>query len=154
MSKETQVIFSIPGSNQKKIAILNKGSADMADGMILSHGAGGNSKSGNLPQIAKSFSDAGFWCLRFDYAPPNLKGRVQCCEVSGSRDCMSICATVSMQQRETFFWAFSQALLKHAHVLSQQGKMPVRKWILAGHSMVRSLYMSSCIQEAIGHLRS
>ncbi len=29
-----------------------------------------------------------------------------------------------------------QALLSHAHDLHEKGRIPVKKWVMAGHSMV------------------
>jgi predicted alpha/beta-hydrolase family hydrolase len=81
MVQEAEIDFELPNDSQKRTAIINQGALDVPYGLILAHGAGGNSRSGNLPQIAEAFAKAGFWCLRFDYAPPNLKGRVKCCEV-------------------------------------------------------------------------
>lgn len=78
---EEEIAFSVPGVAEQMTAILNRGSKDCPYGIILSHGAGGDSRSGHLPQIAQAFSEAGFWCLRFDYKPPNLKNRVGRCKV-------------------------------------------------------------------------
>ena len=51
-------------------------------GIILAHGAGGDMHSGNLPQFAEAFADAGFVCLRFTCTPTRLAYRVRACQVT------------------------------------------------------------------------
>ncbi|KAK9917504.1 hypothetical protein WJX75_005087 [Coccomyxa subellipsoidea] len=109
MGEET-ITFSVPGVAEKMSATLNRGAKDSHFGIILAHGAGGNSRSGHLPQIVEAFTKAGFWCLRFDCKPPILKKRV-----------------------ERF-----EALLNHAREQHAKGKYPVKKWIMSGHSMASS----------------
>lgn len=81
MGEET-ITFSVPGMAEKMSATLNRGAKDSHFGIILAHGAGGNSRSGHLPQIVEAFTKAGFWCLRFDCKPPILKKRVERFEVT------------------------------------------------------------------------
>ncbi|BDA48730.1 Testis-expressed protein 30 [Coccomyxa sp. Obi] len=104
MGQEQEITFGVA---EQMTATLNRGAKDYAFGVILAHGAGGDSRSGHLRQVVDALSKAGFWCLRFDYKPPNLKKRV-----------------------ERF-----KALLSHAHDLHEKGRIPVKRWILAGHSM-------------------
>ncbi len=78
---EEEITVSMPGTAVKMTAILNRGAEDSRFGIIISHGAGGDSRSGHLPQITEAFRGAGFWCMRFDYKPPNLKNRVARFEV-------------------------------------------------------------------------
>ena len=77
MGQEQKITFAIPGVAEQMTAFLNRGAKDYPFGIILAHGAGGDSRSGHLPQIVDGFTKAGFWCLRFDYKPPNLQKRVE-----------------------------------------------------------------------------
>ena len=68
--------YSLPGSTETYTATVDAPKSKASTGIILGHGAGGNSSSGHLPKIALAFSDAGILCIRFDCKPPNLAKRV------------------------------------------------------------------------------
>ena len=68
--------YSLPGSSDVHTAKVDDPKSRAKCGILLGHGAGGDSNSGHLPKIAQAFSDAGILCIRFDCKPPNLARRV------------------------------------------------------------------------------
>ena len=109
---------------------------------VIGHGASGDLKSGNLPAIAKSLEGAGISVLRYN-AGGQLKSRVKVLEV---RVCFeTFLYTLADPPREDNsrpgrgsgnFHPVLQALLSSNHTELSC----VRKWILAGHSMVRACH--------------
>ena len=68
--------YSLPGRTETHTATVDAPMSEASTGIILGHGAGGDSSSGHLPKIALAFSDAGILCIRFNCKPPNLAKRV------------------------------------------------------------------------------
>ena len=76
---ELQVPF---GKGKTLLCVINSPAGSKSEiGIILAHGAGGDMHSGNLPQFAEAFADAGFACLRFTCKPTQLAYRVRACQV-------------------------------------------------------------------------
>ena len=68
--------YSLPGSSDVHTAKVDAPKSKTSCGILLGHGAGGDSNSGHLPKIAQAFSDANILCIRFNCKPPNLAKRV------------------------------------------------------------------------------
>ncbi len=73
--------YQLPDSTETYTARVDAPSTKAKCGVLLGHGAGGDSESGNLPRIAQAFCEAGILCVRFDCKPPILAKRVAHAEV-------------------------------------------------------------------------
>lgn len=73
--------YSLSGSTDVQTAVVDAPKTKATCGILLGHGAGGDSNSGHLPKIAQAFCDAGILCVRFNCKPPNLAKRVAHAEV-------------------------------------------------------------------------
>ena len=73
--------YHLPGSSETYSARVDAPSSKAKCGVLLGHGAGGDSESGNLPRIAQALCEEGILCVRFDCKPPILAKRVAHAEV-------------------------------------------------------------------------
>lgn len=74
--------YNLPDSKDAYFAKVSAPNSRATCGVLLGHGAGGDSESGHLPKIAQALSEAGLLCVRFDCKPPNLAKRVAHAEVN------------------------------------------------------------------------
>jgi dienelactone hydrolase len=58
--------FSSASSDPPVIGYLHRAESASGDGLVLTHGAGGNAQSGLLVALAETFAAAGFAVLRCD----------------------------------------------------------------------------------------
>ena len=78
----TTLQYCLPDNTETYNAKVDAPTIKAKCGVLLGHGAGGDSESGNLPRIAQALCEAGILCVRFDCKPPILAKRVAHAEVS------------------------------------------------------------------------
>ena len=86
----TSLQYQLPDSTETYSAKVDAPSTKAKCGVLLGHGAGGDSESGNLPRIAQALCEAGIVCVRFDCKPPILAKRVAHAEVGDHKQTFQV----------------------------------------------------------------